>query len=303
METLHITLFGSIRVAHPAIAPQVKLSRGTQALLAYLLLQPRPVTRDALADVFWGEHAPDQARGNLNTAVWRLRQALEPVGVQPQTYLISTSAGEVGFNWESRHWLDVSAFEQRICPLLRRSLGDLDAPHIAQMEECLALYRGDLLEWLYTDWALRERERFRSLYLTCLARLMEHHAGRRNYEQSIAYGQDILRRDPLREEVHRSMMRIYLESGQRTLALRQYAQCCELLKRELDVPPLEETQALQRQIAGSSQTGGRTIEASSAISGLASFAQELQRVQQSIDEASRTLAQIQVAVSQLANLL
>jgi DNA-binding SARP family transcriptional activator len=69
---------------------QVKLSRGTQALLAYLLPQPHPVPRDVLADVFWEEHAPDQARSNLNTAIWRLRQALEPDGVQSQTYLIST---------------------------------------------------------------------------------------------------------------------------------------------------------------------------------------------------------------------
>lgn len=303
METLHITLFGSVQVAHPATTVRLRLLRATQALLAYLLLQPHPVMRDVLADVFWGEHAPDQARSNLNTAVWRLRQALEPDGVKPQTYLISTHAGEVGFNWESRHWLDVATFEQRTYPLLRRPLADLDAAHVAQMEECLALYRGDLLESLYTDWALVERERFRSLYLTCLARLMEHHAGQRNFDQSIAYGQEILRRDPLREDVHRGLMRIYLESGQRPLALRQYQRCCELLDCELGVPPLEETQALYRQIAGASKAGGQVVPGSAAIPELTLLLNELQRVQQSIDEASRALAQIQAAVSQLTNLL
>lgn len=303
METLHITLFGSIRVAHPAVKTQIKLARGTQALLAYLLLRPHPVERDVLVDVFWGEQAPDQARSNLNTAVWRLRQVLEPDGVKPQTYLISTSTGEVGFNWDSHHWLDVKTFEQRICPLLRRPITALEAAHIAQMEECLILYRGDLLESLYTDWALAERERFRSLHLNCLARLMEYHASQRNFEQSIAFGQEILRRDPLREEVHRGLMRIYLDSGQRPLALRQYQGCCELLDRELGVPPLEETQALYQQIVGASQVEGRAHASSVAIPDLALLVHELQRAQQSIDEAVRTLAQIQAAISQFTNLL
>ena len=34
-----------------------------------------------------------------------------------------------------------------------------------------------------------------------------------------------LERHPLREEIHRSLMKLYQESGQRTLAIRQYSRC------------------------------------------------------------------------------
>jgi DNA-binding SARP family transcriptional activator len=68
------------------------------------------------------------------------------------------------------------------------------------------------------------------------------------YEESLAYGQQILSYDPLREEIHRDMIRLYLESGQRALAVRQYERCRETLAAELGIAPMAETQALYAQI-------------------------------------------------------
>ncbi|MCB0055281.1 MAG: winged helix-turn-helix domain-containing protein, partial [Caldilinea sp.] len=253
--TLHVTLFGTVQVTHPSQGERLNLAPGVQALFAYLLLQSRPVPRDVLLEVFWGERPPARARNSLNTAIWRLRQALEPDGIAPQTYLLSNSTGEVGFNWESQHWVDVECFSRQTHRLLRKPAQEFGPADAAQIEECLALYRGELLESLYDDWALRERERYRTIHLNCLARLMEYHAGRRSFEQSITYGQEILRHDPLREDVHRCLMRFYLENGQRALAQRQYHRCCELLEQEMGVPPLEETQVLYQQLAATTPAG------------------------------------------------
>ena len=257
MNALQITLFGQVTVVHPQSSAPLKLSHGSQAILAFLLLRPHFVQRDILLDVFWMNIPPDRARSSLATALWRLRHLLEPDDVRPGTYLVANNTGEVGFNWESSHWLDAAAFEQPIHPLLRKPTSELGEDDIARIEALLTLYRGELLEGIYEDCALRERERFRTLHLNCLTRLMEFHASRGNFAQSIAYGQEILRRDPLREEIHRGLMCIYLESGQRALAIRPYTQCCELLEQELGVPPLEETQALYQQIVASSRPGAQ----------------------------------------------
>src|SRR5207249_2495058 len=64
------------------------------------------------------------------------------------------------------------------------------------------------------------------------------------YNEALAWGQRILEIEPLQEEVHREMIRIYLESGERALALRHYERCCELIEAELGVAPMEETRAL-----------------------------------------------------------
>lgn len=300
MDTLlQITLFGHISVVHPSVSAPLKLTRSAQALLAYLLLQHHLVPRDVLMEVFWVDHSPDRARSSLTTALWRLRQLLEPNEVRPGTYLIASNTGEVGFNWNSGHWLDTELFERRIYPLLRKPISDLGEEDLKEIESVLTLYRGDLLEGMYEDWALRERERFRTLHLNCLTRLMECHAGRKNFEQSIALAHEILRRDPVREEIHRALMRIYLESGQRTMAMRQYVQCRDLLDQELGVPPLEETQSLYQQIMASSPPGAWEAAGKPGSQEIAQLVHELHLVRQSLVETARALEHIAKAVNSL----
>lgn len=301
METLQITLFGHVSVVHPHAHGPLKLSRSTQALFAYLLLHQHLVPRDVLMDVFWVDHSPDRARSSLTTALWRLRQLLEPDDITPGTYLVSGSMGEVGFNWDSGHFLDTRSFEQHICPLLRKPNAELFDCDIEQIEQVLTLYRGDLLEGMYEDWALRERERFRSLHLNCLTRLMELYAGRKDFERSIALACEILRRDPMREEIHRALMRLYLESGQRTLALSQYIQCRDLLSQELGVLPLEETMALYQRILASSHADAQKAAGPASSQEIARLLDELHLVRHSIVEAARALERINKTVTGLMN--
>ena len=106
---------------------------------------------------------------------------------------------------------------------------------------------------------LRERERLRSLFVQGQIHLLHHYTHRAAWEQRLACAQNILNFEPLREEIHRKMMRLYFKNGQRAQALRQYEQCREILASELDVLPMEETQILYAQI--SHKTGGE-LEAS-----------------------------------------
>jgi DNA-binding SARP family transcriptional activator len=300
METLQVILFGHVNVVHPHALTSLKLSRGIQSLLAYLLLHNHPVAREVLMDVFWMDASPDRARSSLTTALCRLRQTLEPEGIPHGAYLITGSAGEVGFNWQSDHWLDTKAFEQRIYPLLRRPTVEINDQDIREIEGVLTLYRGELLEGMYDDWALRERERFRSLHLNCLTRLMECYASRGEFEQSIALAHEILRRDPVREEIHRALMRIYLESGQRSLAVRQYIHCRDILDQELGVSPLEETQLLYQGICMHSQAGGRETAGLASSAEVAQLVHEMQMARQSLVEAARVLERINKSINSLA---
>ncbi len=299
MDTLRITLFGHVTVVRTTAPAPLKLAQSSQAFFAYLLLQKQLVPREVLMELFWGDYTPDRAHSSLTTAVWRLRQQLEPTKVTAGTYLITKKSGEVGFNWESPHWLDCTSFEQPIYPLLRKTGTELTEAEVELIEGALPLYRGDLLESIYADWALCERERFRTLYLNCLTRLLHYYAGRKNYEQSIAFGQEILRRDPLREEIHRALMHLYRESGQKSLALRQYETCRDCLRRELDVAPLEETESLYRQLLAASNAGVATLGPMPNPE-LAALCQELQAVQQNLAELTKSVARIAQATNRLA---
>src|SRR5688572_29938714 len=99
MGVLRIALFGPVRVTHHNGLTEVILTREIQALLAYLLLErDRVHSREAIAGVFWGDRSQNRARGSLNTALWKLKKALEPVEIAPGTYLINNQPGGVSFN-------------------------------------------------------------------------------------------------------------------------------------------------------------------------------------------------------------
>ena len=239
MSVLRISLLGEVQVTHAGLSTPLKLTRTVQGLLAYLLLQRhRSHPRETLADLFWGGYDQDRARGCLNTTLWRLRQVLEPDGISRGTYLLTFSNGNVGFNPESDHWLDVSTFEDKCNTVLTKPMQAMEETEAQTLRSALQLYAGELLEGFYDDWVLREQERLRQLYLNSLAHLMRYCSHRKVFEESLACGHQILERDPLREDIHREMMRLYLASGQRALAVRQYQICCEILSDELDILPL-----------------------------------------------------------------
>ena len=256
MSSLRVFLFGGFQITHDDDpTANKKMTRGVQALLAYLLLfRHRIHPREVLAGLFWSDHSEERARSCLSTALWRLRRAVEPEGTPKGTYIVTTSTGEVGFNQESSHWLEVAEFEEKLSPCLRRPIQQTNEQDPSKLQDALELYTGDLLEGFYDDWALRERERLRLLYMKSLVHLMRCYKEHRDYEKSLACGLQILNHDPLREEIHREVMRLYVECGQRTLALRQYKVCCQILDRELGVPPMEETRLLHNQILKASKT-------------------------------------------------
>jgi DNA-binding SARP family transcriptional activator len=167
---------------------------------------------------------------------------------------LTTSRGEVGFNPQSNHWLDVEVFEEISGQILAKPFESLETKDVVKLEDALKLYTGELLEGFYEDWALRERERLRSLYLHSLIHLLQFYRHQQAFEMSLACCHKIIDLDPLREEIHREMMRLYYRNGQRALALRQYEKCRETLALELGVAPMEETQILYAQI--SKKTGG-----------------------------------------------
>jgi DNA-binding SARP family transcriptional activator len=249
MDTLRISLIGIVRVNHEGLPAREGIGRAVKALLGYLtLFRHRLHTREVLAGLFWGDSSESKARSCLSTTLWRLRKILEPDGIPTGTYLVTTPMGEIGFNQKSSHWIDVAILETEVKDILSKSYSSLSPKEVHRLGDALKLYRGELLEGIYNEWALRERERIRSLYLKGQYQLLQYHNYHNQYDQGLSCAKTILNIDPLREEVHREIMRFYFKKGQRALALRQYEKCYQTLASELGVTPMEETQLLYARI-------------------------------------------------------
>jgi DNA-binding SARP family transcriptional activator len=160
-----------------------------------------------------------------------------------------------------------------------------------------------LLEGFYEDWALRERERLRDLYLRSLAHLMYYYGRCQQFEQGIACGQQILRHDPLREEIHRHLMRLFATSGQRSLAVRQYETCCNILQLELAIPPMEETQLLLAELAPElGHAGGESSRAGSPTAQPATIDQALHQLRAAMHHLQDAQAELSRAADLVAQI-
>lgn len=247
METLRIYTFGGVRVYLASKLLNNFPTRKTESLFCYLILnRHRFHPRGVLAELFWGESEPKNAKHCLNTTLWRLRSVLES-NPSTNTYLL-VERDRIRFNPESDYWLDAEEFERKTRLAEDVRPAEMNELQRLALEEAVRLYRGDFLDGFYDDWCLYERERLQQMLLRTLANLMVYHGTKGQYEEGIAYGQRILSLDPLREEVHRELMRYHQLAGRRAEALQRFEVCRSVLREELDIEPMPETVALYRRI-------------------------------------------------------
>jgi DNA-binding SARP family transcriptional activator len=304
MNVLHVSLFGGMKVTRDSEQGSIKLSRTSQLILAYLLLgRQRVHSREILSELFWGEADQSRARHCLNTAIWRLRREIETESGKQGAYLLVTDTGEIGFNPASSFWLDVAIFEECVHRIRAKSYQMVKPDEVQELETKTQLYIGELLEGIYTDWAIRAREYERMLYLDGLKYLMGYYAQHNVPLRALEFGQKILDLDPLREDVHREMMRLYMSLGQRSFAIRQYEFCCQNLNTELGIVPLEETQILYAQIIAQPIS----THLSTQINTLAEEVPELHEIFTYLQQAARNIEiaqeQFQKALHQLQNII
>lgn len=241
---LQVQLFGAGRVQYRDQVLAGFPHQQAYWLFCYLLLnRTAPQSRDRLAATFWGDLPGATARKSLRNALWRLRQSLQATGAAPDDYL-AVGDDSVRFTGVGAYGLDTEAFEAGLAAV-RDIPGEALTPEQGrQLEEAVAWYTGDLLDGLYEDWCLNERERLSLLHLAALQKLMAFHGANGAYERGLQYGERILARDVTREKVHRQMMRLYWLAGDRNAALAQYKRCAQILREELGAAPMEETTRL-----------------------------------------------------------
>ncbi len=245
---LYIQLLGSPRIFHHRQKSSCRITRCEVRLLSYLLLHgKRPHSRERLLGLMWGEQEERRARACLSTALWRLKRILSP-GTAKSDGFIKRTGNEIVFNWDRPHWVDVFLFEERIKAALSVEEDARPVIQTRSLEEALGLYTGDLMEGFYDDWILLERERLLDLYIQGLTRLVFNYMHSGQITKALACGRKILHHDPLREDVHRTMMRLYVKAGQPGQALRQFKFCTDIFKKELGLLPGEETRECLRWI-------------------------------------------------------
>ncbi|PID84625.1 MAG: hypothetical protein CSA11_11195 [Chloroflexi bacterium] len=241
MNYLWIDTFGTLQLRNQKVTVSHFPTQHAKELLAFLLLHPHiKHNRLKVISLLWPECAEDKGRGRLNTELWRVRTLFKKVGLAPET-ILQTDRESITFSPNSIIKIDYEQFKM----LVNQGIKELD-PEKKELifSKIIGLYKGDFCEDIFTDWCIIERERLSRMYLSVLGSLMRCALDRKSYQETIAYGETILRLDPLREEVHRALILCFANLGLFSKAAKQFHLCSQLLWEELRILPLPETVAL-----------------------------------------------------------
>src|SRR6201997_3412049 len=137
LSTDRVLLLGPLQVfQNEARLPQ-PTSRKVRALLAYLAMAPRPVTREKLCELFWD--VADDPRSELRWCLSKLR----PLVDRPTTTRIVADRKQV--------WIDTSSLDVDAQSVARHAQKALAGASPSELRSLLALFRGDFLDGLSVD--------------------------------------------------------------------------------------------------------------------------------------------------------
>ncbi len=244
---LEIRLLGSFVVRVPGRIPVHFATRKEQELLAYLFLhRGRPLARETLASLLWGETTTAQSKTYLRKALWRVRSTLEKAGAPEIGDAFQSDTDWLQMDLPEGLWVDVVAFEEALSQAQHDRVEA--AARRAALEKATAYYMGELLEGWYFEWCLYERERLRLRFVEALHHLIQVCEATGEFACAVAHGLQLVQQTPYSERAHRVLMRARYRAGDRWGALQQYDQCKRMLREELNIDPMAETEALYAQI-------------------------------------------------------
>jgi predicted ATPase/DNA-binding SARP family transcriptional activator/Tfp pilus assembly protein PilF len=246
---LHLFLLGPPRLERDN-APIALDRHKSLALLAYLATTRKHQSRDELAALLWPDFDQTSARASLRRVLAALKKEIGEASLDADRDLI-------GLKPEADLLVDVEDMQRRLaeCETHGHPPAEVCQACLAPLSEAAALYQGDFMAGFslrdspgFEEWLLLQAESLRRALSGALARLVHGHTAQREFDAAVAYARRWLALDTLNEAAHRDLMRLYAWSDRHAAALSQYRECQDILKKELGLPPQEETTRLHEAI-------------------------------------------------------
>ncbi|MCR8844289.1 response regulator [Paenibacillus sp. SC116] len=210
---------GQLQIQSPAGLVKWRTLK-VEELFAYLLYKSAVSLDQIITDVFPNSD-PDKAKQYVHTCVYQLRRALAEKELQEHIHV---------------------SFRDRMYRLLltdvwhdRDELLNLQTQQssVEELEDKLALYRGDWCEGLDNLWMSVHREELRERFLWLMQDMINHMKKQGDYRKAIPCVRKLLSLEPWNEDYAMQMVQIYVDSGEKAKAKGFILEFKEQFEREL----------------------------------------------------------------------
>lgn len=212
-------------------------------LLAVLVLDaPSAVAADVLVEQLWGEYAPSDAPGSIQSYVSRLRtsfgDARDVLVTRGGAYLLDVAPDVI----------DATRFEQLTRDARARRDAGKDAEASSAFRDALALWRGTALQDVTGTRAEAEALRLNELRLAVLEERLDVELRFSPPAELAAELEALTAQYPLRERFWAQRMRALYRAGRQADALAAYSGLQQRLSDELGLDPSDELRRLYEAI-------------------------------------------------------
>ena len=241
-SAVYISLLGSFELeinSRPVRLPTHKV----EGLLAYLVIHRKVQNRERLAALFWGDSTDELARRSLRTALSALRKELG------DDFVIADRE-TIQLNPDFSMWVDVRELEKQV-----EGISNIDPD----------IYRGDLLQDFYDEWVPVSREHYRALFIDSLQKNIQNLKTNGEYQRAIILAEKIVSIDSVNEQAYQHLIFCQYALGNRSAALKSYADCVSQLIDQLGVEPSEDTIVLYEQVKKSTASNTQLVKSNLPI--------------------------------------
>ncbi len=215
--------------------------RKARALIAYLVLNGGPVSRERLAGLLWSERGEDQARASLRNTLLELRGL--------------SSNGSAVLTIDREH---VGVVPGRVETDLARLQAWAAGGNLAAIHECLASWDGRIFGDLesidggFDEWLTGERTRQQEKMFAALVAALEAAPVGGEVERARSIADKLLQVEPTNEVIVRLAMHADQSAKDVSAIRRRYKRLESQLRTEFNAAPSADTRRLYDELVGGS---------------------------------------------------
>lgn len=223
-------------------------------LLCYLAMNSDKVlNREKLVELFWGNSDLEAAKYNLRYTLWTLRRLFK--NEEAEDIIVNVKNG-CKISDAYKIITDVNLLDN----LLTNVEKDKKYYNKITLEKIHEIYKGEFFEGFFlkncpefNDWVFYQRESCQRKYFTLLLGFSMYLKDNNLPEKCIDVYEEMIRMNPLQEDLYLNLIKLYIQLGDRNAALTHYEKCCKVLREELNIGPMQELQKVYQQIRNGAQ--------------------------------------------------
>lgn len=209
--------------------------------LFLFLLNPEGMTREEAIETLWPGTETEQGINRFKFQLRKVRDHLRSDRAPTAKFIDKT--GDSYRPTSELFSVDVWQFDRLLAKAEEGSA-------IQSLSEAVALYRGELLQGLYYEWAEPLRSHFQERFLDVLAKLSDLKSSANDYEGALTAVLKAIEVDRYAEHLYRRAMSLYSRLGRASDIQRIYRDLEAALADGLDAEPDAETSSLKDRLVG-----------------------------------------------------